>query len=602
MVVGFTILFSFLALSQVVFAVQPVQPSSANCTWKFITQPLSHFERGNKGTYQQRLCIYDGYYQPNTGAPIFLYTGNESPVDEYVNNTGLMWNLAEKMSALIIFAEHRYFGESVPSIKGVKDCVAYLTSQEALADYATLTNIIRHDSKTWGTSEETAIVAFGGSYGGMLASWMRTQYPSAIDGAIAASAPIWGFPMDNCPWDGSAKAVAYATSSQAGSSQYCSSNLKFSYIFLSDIGKTSWGRDFLSQQLNLCSPLKNTADINTLLNYLQSPLFNLAEGSYPFPSNYITYALTGESESKLPPWAMTVMCESVDKDFGVKVVDGSEEEVLFTLSDSTGKLQVKVNWDQTNNNGYTENDVLQSSAVIDLMRGALQGIQVWYNVSQSLPACYDWEGINTKNKLTAKVNPLKEGTRRFGKQLPSVSSLKEISEKKVSTPVDGVCTAEDSALDAGTAWNILTCNEGINLVNWRIQGVGTEKLYWPPNVPRGFDTNSLVNGSLEYCDYYKFIGLYGLPSEHDDWAFWIDTVYGGTRFDRYATNIVFTNGDLDPWMPAGVNMASNTVDQTGKVAAVGKEDSEEIVSVLIKQGGHHLDLFFPTDSDPENVK
>ena len=33
--------------------------------------------------------------------------GNESPVDVYVNNTGLMWELGKKLGARLVFAEHR---------------------------------------------------------------------------------------------------------------------------------------------------------------------------------------------------------------------------------------------------------------------------------------------------------------------------------------------------------------------------------------------------------------------------------------------------------------------------------------------------------------
>ncbi len=92
-----------------------------------------------------------------------------------------MWELAKEEHALVIFAEHRYFGESIPKIQNIENCLAFLSSEEALADYASLTNLIRRE---WG-AENSAIVAFGGSYGGMLASWMRIVYPSAIDGGIS---------------------------------------------------------------------------------------------------------------------------------------------------------------------------------------------------------------------------------------------------------------------------------------------------------------------------------------------------------------------------------------------------------------------------------
>lgn len=70
--------------------------SIANMTCGFFEQPLNHFlPRGKSPTYQERYCVYDGNgngaLQGDNGdptgpkSPIFFYTGNESPVEQYIN-------------------------------------------------------------------------------------------------------------------------------------------------------------------------------------------------------------------------------------------------------------------------------------------------------------------------------------------------------------------------------------------------------------------------------------------------------------------------------------------------------------------------------------
>ena len=99
-------------------------PSVLNTTLHWIEQPIDHFgwaqplTTNNASTYRQRYFVNDNWWTP--GSPIFFYFGNEDNVELYVNHTGLMWESAPEFKAMLVFAEHRYYGESKPYKPGTK--------------------------------------------------------------------------------------------------------------------------------------------------------------------------------------------------------------------------------------------------------------------------------------------------------------------------------------------------------------------------------------------------------------------------------------------------------------------------------------------------
>eukprot|EP01079_Euglenida_sp_SAG-EU17-18_P001174 gene1174-2677_t len=203
-------------------------PGVPNTTMHWIQQSVDHFNwappLGNAShmTYMQRYFVNDKWFDKDSG-PVFFYFGNEDNVELYVNHTvhsadaltegrctGLMWESAPEFGALLVFAEHRYYGESMPYTHGQPGCMSWLTSEQAMADFASLIYKIKDDLGR----PDAPVVGFGGSYGGMIAAWFRLkdlctpgaiatpiQYPNAVDGVIAASAPIWSFVGRDPPYD-----------------------------------------------------------------------------------------------------------------------------------------------------------------------------------------------------------------------------------------------------------------------------------------------------------------------------------------------------------------------------------------------------------------
>ena len=642
--------------------------SMDNVTCHEYIQPLDHFSSSTSRTFPQRYCLYDGYVNSSSSAvsaseettPIFFYTGNESPIDEYVNNTGLLWELASRphFSALVVFAEHRFQGTSSnytdydSSSSEVEPCFTHLTTTQTLYDYVSLLNHLNPNQKR-------PVIVFGGSYGGMLSSWMRIKYPSIVAGAIASSAPIWGFPKTleylqtttatttrdgseimesrsrsgdgGVAMDGASRVVARALELPYPPTQHqqhhstdenlCSDNLLATWPLMEWYSRSEQGRAILSDSLSLCHDLQFAHQGRDVIEWTQSPWFDLAEGDYPYPSSYIPFAL-GEGLAKLPKWPLQTACHStgLNQDLGVRIV-GDKSNVKYTIFYGDDNNGLQVDWDDLSS--VDGGDLMDNSIAESLFSTVKDAVSIWFNVTGKLD-CYDVvPAINTgtDNDFTlfeTKAQAIHNAKRR-GISSATEGQLRIEGNELSESSIEKTCKEK---IENETVWSSIVCNENLNLIMTYAKGLGND-FYWPPSHPKDGQSyeDSISNRTLVEEIYAAQCadprGIYGYPSssDADPLSTFMDNTYGGVRIGS-SSNIVFSNGLLDPWSAAGVFtknahdsqfQSSSQEDQSfcqlddvsyqcSMVENITADGS--IIALFLDLGGHHLDLMFSSDDDP----
>jgi len=604
-----------------------------NLTCHFFSQPLDHFSSSTNLSFQQRYCIYDGYerktVQNRFTSPIFFYTGNESPLEEYVNNTGLIYELAAKdhFSALVVFAEHRFEGQSVPDFDTLLAsniaCFSYLTSSQALADFASLLSFLNPE-------HDRPVIAFGGSYGGMLSSWLRMKYPWSVDGAIASSAPIFGLPLtmkgditnkdksssrgqdifpNDGTMDGAFHVIGNAIQKNIVTGQveenYCFDNLLAAWPLMKFLAQFPEGRHVLFQELNLCIPLESERDVAKLIEWAQSPWFDLAEADYPYESSYIPFAL-GLGDYSLPAWPLHEACHGasgLSQNMNISII-GDRHNVTFDVfyggnaSFNASQIILHVDWDQVTTITEIQTNILNvmdNGVVRKLMSGVKNAVGVWFNVTKNLE-CFD---------VVPAINAA-----------PITLTTQQDSElKKKQNSASHLCTER---IQNDTVWSSLVCNENMFLIMTYARGLGRD-FFWPPSHSKKQHSYSdtVTNRSQVEEDYMSLCsdptGVFGYPdkSRVDPWAKNLDDMYGGTRIGT-SSNIIFSNGLLDPWSAAGVYQSQPSQDEAYcKMKGISDDiiqypcnmlhnitSGGGIVALILDLGAHHLDLMYSDKDDP----
>ncbi|KAG4930568.1 hypothetical protein AAZX31_17G152700 [Glycine max] len=265
---------------------------------RYFQQRLDHFSFSELPTFPQRYLISTEHWVgPHRLGPIFFYCGNEGDIEWFAQNTGFVWEIAPRFGAMVVFPEHRYYGESVPygsAEEAYKNAttLSYLTAEQALADFSVLITYLKHNY----SAKDCPVVLFGGSYGGMLAAWMRLKYPHIAVGALASSAPILQF-EDIVPPETFYDLVSNAFKRESFT---CFNYIKQSWNEIASTGQTNNGLELLTKTFNLCQKLKRTKD---LYDWAEAAYSYLAMVNYPYPAEFMM---------TLPEHPIREVCRRID--------------------------------------------------------------------------------------------------------------------------------------------------------------------------------------------------------------------------------------------------------------------------------------------------
>ncbi|XP_031127438.1 lysosomal Pro-X carboxypeptidase-like [Ipomoea triloba] len=332
---------------------------------KYFTQILDHFTFTPQSyqTFQQRYLINDTYWGgAKKKAPIFVYMGGEADVELSAQNTGFMFDYAPNFNALLVFIEHRFYGKSFPGgdeeVKPNSTTLGYLSSTQALADYATL--II--DLKKNLTATDSPVVVFGGSYPGMLAAWFRLKYPHVTIGALASSAPILYFDNITSPYAFN----DIITQDFRSESENCYKVIKSSWQLIQETAKQAGGLESLMKSFRICESMCKAIDDPRHGNDQLEKLYAAVNIFYNYTGELSCFDMRIPHALLSIRWWTWQVCTEM-----VMPIDGNNNDSIFPASEwnytervqfckDIYSIEPRPNWITTEFGGHNIERVLES--------------------------------------------------------------------------------------------------------------------------------------------------------------------------------------------------------------------------------------------------
>ncbi|KAF6840564.1 extracelular serine carboxypeptidase [Colletotrichum musicola] len=160
-----------------------------------LSVPIDHFHNDSQyephsdGHFNLRYWFDAKHYRK--GGPVILLAAGETDARERLPflDHGIVSILAKATGGVGVILEHRYYGKSFPVPDLSTDNLRFLSTDQALADTAYFAKHITfpgyEDLNL--TAPETPYIAYGGSYAGAFAAFLRKLYPEVFWGGISSS-------------------------------------------------------------------------------------------------------------------------------------------------------------------------------------------------------------------------------------------------------------------------------------------------------------------------------------------------------------------------------------------------------------------------------
>ena len=538
---------------------------------------------------------------------VLFYAGNEADIWQFANNTGFLFELAESGAvgnALVVFAEHRYYGRSFPfdDVDDFEDGysrprhynslqppynVSFLTVEQAMADYNQLLLYLRETYKL--PSAEVPFVVFGGSYGANLAMWLRLKQPNLWAGAVASSPTPLKHVLRETNGFARILTEVYANASSPAAGE-CPRIIHGAFLDLYELVRTPGGREQLQRDLGLCHPLDGEVEGNgsdsdgggswtdvadDLHGWISLALEAMVQYGYPYPHSYY---------EPVPGHAFREACRNMIDTLRGRGGEGEGGDAASSRSPSSAVAAVKsavdVFYNYTGQAGSCYDygaDVKRAGRWRLIRRGRQRRHQLGMDKNELRrqdrgdPSPRATEGGGNSGWVASAFSPWTEWMKSAlrGDHFCSARRVPANSQKTADEESD-INAYDDDDMDAtSTAWGYQTCTEVYQPMP--TDGITDYDLPYTPNATAYF----------EYCRW-RWRGAEPRPD-------WEETEFMGADIGAAGSNIFITNGQLDPWRAAGIETQprGSTPDQ--------------IVVRTMEGAAHHLDLRRSHPLDPPSV-